>query len=75
MNGDDPDADAVDVLRCPTCDDVLEGDAGTVPASVDDGEIRVPFDCPACGAPLTIVVESALPDALGVDTSVEPRNE
>lgn len=64
-----------DVLRCPTCDEVLEGDFGEVPTAVEDGEIRVAFDCPACGAPLEIVVESALPDALGVDLTVERRDE
>lgn len=62
-----------DVLRCPDCGELLEGDAGEVPVSVEDGEIRVPFDCPACDAPLTITVESALPEALGVDVTVDRR--
>jgi predicted RNA-binding Zn-ribbon protein involved in translation (DUF1610 family) len=61
-------------LRCPDCGELLEGDAGEVPVSVDDGVIRVPFDCPACRAPLTITVESALPEALGVDFSIERRD-
>jgi transcription elongation factor Elf1 len=62
-----------DTLRCPACGELLEGDAGDVPTSIDDGEIRVAVDCPACGAPLEIVIESALPEALGVDVTVEPR--
>lgn len=67
MSGDEP-------LQCPGCSELLEGDAGEVPVAVDDGVIHVPFDCPDCGAPLVICVESALPDALGVDVSVEHRD-
>jgi transcription initiation factor IIE alpha subunit len=61
-------------LRCPDCGELLEGDAGEVPVSVEDGVIRVPFDCPECDAPLAITVESALPEALGVDLTVERRD-
>jgi predicted RNA-binding Zn-ribbon protein involved in translation (DUF1610 family) len=60
-------------LRCPNCGEALEGDAGEVPVSIEDEVIRVPFDCPECDAPLTITVESALPEAIGVDLSVERR--
>lgn len=63
-----------EVLRCPDCGEHLEGDAGEVPVSVEDGVICVAVDCPDCGAPLTITVESALPEALGVDLSVDRRD-
>lgn len=63
-----------EVLRCPDCGELLESDAGEVPVSVEDGVIRVAVDCPDCGAPLALTVESALPEALGVDLSVDRRD-
>ena len=62
-----------ELLRCPDCGEALEGDAGEVPVSIEDEVIRVPFDCPECEARLAISVESALPEAIGVDVSVERR--
>ena len=43
------------------------------PAIVDDETVRVGFDCVECGAALVLVVASALPDALGMDLTVERR--
>lgn len=62
-----------DVLRCPACDELLEGAATTVPVGDEGDEIRVDVECSACDAPLAIVVSSALPEALGVDLDVERR--
>lgn len=60
-------------LTCPRCGDSL-ADAvdGEVSASVEE-QIRVATDCPQCGAAIEIVVESAMPDALGLDVWVEDR--
>lgn len=71
--GADPLDDIEELLECPTCEAVLDGATGDGPADVDEGDIRVPIDCPSCGAKLTLVVASALPDALGADLSVEHR--
>jgi len=65
--------DAEKLLECPTCEEVLDDATGDGPADVDEGDIRVPIDCPGCGTKLTLVVASALPDALGADLSVELR--
>lgn len=69
-----------DELTCPRCGELLEGDFGTVtPSTSGEGaeemEIRTPIECPACTAPLEIVIESALPEAIGVDIYVEDRRE
>ena len=61
-----------DELTCPRCGDVLEGDFG--PTEPDVGsEVRIPFDCPTCEAPLEVVMESALPEGSGLDVWVEDR--
>lgn len=63
-------------LTCPRCGDLLEGDFGTVETSIDeDSQIRTEIECPDCGAPLDVVIESALPEAIGVDIWVEDRRE
>lgn len=70
-------------LTCPRCGELLEGDFGTVEVSTsgkmsDDPEgmmFRTEIECPHCGAPLAAVVESALPEALGVNVWVEDRKE
>lgn len=65
----------VDELTCPRCGATLEGDFGQVPVDVDDNQIRTALDCPACDAPLALGVESAAPEALGVDVWVEDRRD
>lgn len=62
-------------LTCPRCGETLEGDFGKVSARVENGQIRTEIECPYCSAPLEVVVENALPDALGVDVWVEDREE
>lgn len=67
-------------LTCPRCGETLEGDFGKVETSTsekDDEEaaIRTAINCPECGAPLEVVIESALPEAIGVDVWVEDRQE
>lgn len=62
-------------LTCPRCGEQLEGDFGTVNVSTGDEQIRTEIECPNCGAPLDVVMESALPDALGMDVWVEDRHE
>lgn len=64
-----------EALRCPDCEVTVSviDRHGEVPASVEDGVIRVAIDCPDCGAPLAITIECALPDALGADLSVVRR--
>jgi len=71
--GMDPIDGIENVLECPTCEEILDDATGDGPADVNEGDIRVPIDCPSCGAKLTLVVASALPDALGADLSVEHR--
>jgi len=65
-------------LTCPRCGAVLDDVDEHAPEEElvgkgDDELLRAPFDCPDCGAPLELVVESALPEALGVDVYVEDR--
>jgi ribosomal protein S27AE len=65
-------------VTCPRCGESLTEIEGKVEASGeldDDGRVTVPVECPACGAALDLVVESALPEALGVDVYVEDRRE
>jgi uncharacterized protein (UPF0212 family) len=58
-------------LTCPRCGESLEQHlGGEISASVDE-KIRVAVDCPSCDAPIDIVIESALPDAVGLDVYVE----
>ena len=64
-----------DELTCPRCGETLEGDFGEVAVSTGDEQIRTEIECPNCGAPLDIVMESALPEALGMDVWVEDRKE
>jgi hypothetical protein len=64
-----------DELTCPRCGTVLEGDFGTVDVATGDEQIRTAIECPDCDAPLTVVIESALPDALGVDVWIEDRRD
>ncbi|QLG49107.1 hypothetical protein [Natrinema halophilum] len=40
------------VLRCPECDEDLEGNLGRVPAAVDGDAVRVAIDCPGCATSL-----------------------
>lgn len=57
---------------CPACgytfgDETLN-DAGT---EVEEDEIVTRFECPDCSRRLRLVVESAAPEALGVDMTLE----
>lgn len=62
-------------LTCPRCSESLAGEiGGELSASVDE-QIRVAANCPECDAPVEIVVESAMPEALGLDVWVEDRRE
>lgn len=56
---------------CPACGETLEGKMPNATDESHDEKIVVEFDCPACGERLRHVAESALPDALGVDVSLE----
>lgn len=62
---------------CPRCGTSLADLEGTVKAesTPPDEQLQVDIHCPACEAPLALIVESALPDALGVDVWVEDRRE
>lgn len=63
---------------CPRCGEVLEdvkSKISTDAAGEGDEFVRAPFDCPECGAPLAVVVESALPEAVGVDVYIEDRRD
>lgn len=69
----------VDQLTCPRCGHLFEdqpedADSG-VEVSGDTDQIRLHFDCPTCEAPLAIVIESALPEAIGADVWVEDRHD
>lgn len=53
-------------LACPQCGHLLRDEPEEVvptkrearqPADEDDGQIRIPFACPTCKAPLSIVIE------------------
>jgi len=72
---DETDAlDAPHYGSCPACgyvfDDTLDDARGVTP---DDEDVLhvVHFDCPDCSRPLRLVVENAIPDALGVDMTLE----
>ena len=63
-------------LTCSRCGASLAGLSGTVDPDVGGGAsadlaVRTHVECPECCAALDIVVESALPDAIGVDVYVE----
>lgn len=62
-------------LSCSSCGeslaDVIDGE---VSASVDE-QIRVASECPHCETPIAIVIEAAMPEALGLDVWVEPRSD
>jgi endogenous inhibitor of DNA gyrase (YacG/DUF329 family) len=65
-------------LTCPRCGTSLpeaEASGEAAPASVDDDQIRVSIECPECEAQLDLVVENALPEAIGVDIFVEDRRD
>jgi DNA-directed RNA polymerase subunit RPC12/RpoP len=62
-------------LTCTRCGELLEGDFGKVGVSTSDEQTRTNIECPECGAPLQVVIESALPEALGVDIWIEDRRE
>jgi DNA-directed RNA polymerase subunit RPC12/RpoP len=66
-----------DELTCPRCGEVLNGDFGTVDTKIsnESDQVRTEIDCPDCDAPLDLVIESALPDALGFDIWVEDRRD
>jgi hypothetical protein len=67
-------SDDSEPLRCPECEELLEGRLGDVPGAVEDETITVAFDCPECGADLELLLESALPEALGIDIEVRPAD-
>lgn len=65
-------------LTCPRCGTSLpeaEASGEDAPATVDDDQIRVAMECPEFETPLTLVVENALPEAIGVDIYVEDRHD
>lgn len=65
-----------DGLTCPRWGASLTDLEGTVAGEGSaDEQIRVDVDCPDCAAPLEIVIDSALPDAVRVDVWVEDRRE
>lgn len=63
-------------LTCSRCGESL-ADAidGEVSAATVDEQIRVATECPTCEAPIAVVVEAAMPEALGLDVWVEDRRE
>jgi len=56
---------------CPACSERLEGKMPNASDESHGEKIVVEFDCPECGERLQHTAESALPDALGVDVSLE----
>jgi hypothetical protein len=58
-------------LRCPECEKFREGRLGDIPGTVEDETIIVEFDCPKCDAALELLLESALPEAIGIDIDVQ----
>jgi hypothetical protein len=64
-------------LTCPRCGTSLDGiDADVTGVFRETNQpLRTHLECPDpdCNAPLDLVIESALPDALGVDIYVEDR--
>ena len=64
-------------LTCPRCGVSLTDLRGELGAD-DSGpteQIRVDMECPSCDAPLAVLIESAAPEAIGVDVWVEDRHE
>lgn len=61
-------------LTCPRCGVTFEDGALDAPTGSYDEQVLSEFDCPDCDAPLVLVIESALPDAVGVDMWVEDRH-
>jgi len=59
------DRDGDDEPRCPACDDPLDADFDSVPTALAGETVRVPLDCPGCGASLFAYV--------GDDVDVERR--
>jgi hypothetical protein len=47
-----------DEPRCPACDGVVDGDFDRVPTALAGETVRVPLDCPDCGASLFAYVGS-----------------
>lgn len=60
-------------LTCPRCGASLAAGKSELTPKVKEanGKMRFDEECPSCDAPLEIVVESAAPDAIGVDVWVE----
>lgn len=62
-------------LTCPRCGESIMGVSGSVDMDVagsgGEKQIRTHVQCPECDALVDIVIESALPDGIGVDVYVE----
>lgn len=64
-------------LSCPRCGvslTDLKGELGADAGGSND-QIRVHLECPSCDAPLAVLIESAAPEALGVDVWIEDRRD
>lgn len=44
-------------VRCPECDEPLDGNLGRVPAAIDGDGVRVALICLACSEPIEVVGE------------------
>lgn len=65
-----------DFTHCPACDSPLEGEVEAVGVARDgEDSIRTSFDCPECSEPLLLTIESAMPDALGFDITLERESD
>ncbi len=62
-------------LTCPRCGVSIEDFETTVSPDTSGDNVRIPVSCPNCDAPLAIVIESAAPDALGLDVWSEDRRD
>lgn len=64
-------------LSCPRCGASLADleEEVRAPVSGTDDQIRIGVECSSCTAPLELVRETALPEAIGVDVWVEDRRD
>lgn len=64
-------------LTCPRCGASLAKIKSelTPEEREPEGQLRINKECPSCNAPLSVIVESAAPEAIGVDVWVEDRRE
>ena len=64
-------------LTCPRCGASLTDLRGELGGDVGwpTEQIRVDVECPTCDAPLAVLIESAAPEAIGVDVWVEDRHD